>query len=99
MVLSVLYHIGFEVAVPDSGLYGTGSGGLDSWDMRGCTKCEIVEQNLQFNHAYMILLACPKIAICDLLPRLKVQTAKRIFRRFREMKKKSCCCNNVWSKG
>ena len=54
----------------------------------GYTNCGIVEQNVQGDHVHMVVMVPPKVAISDFLGRLKGQSAMKLFRQFRQMRKK-----------
>jgi putative transposase len=41
----------------------------------------------------------PKIAISDLMGRVKGQSPIKVFKQFRHMKKKPCWGNHFWSRG
>jgi putative transposase len=64
-----------------------------------CTSCEFVELNVQPDHVHLVELIPPKLAISDLLCRLKGQTSMKLFQQFRHSKKKPYWGNHFWAKG
>ena len=65
----------------------------------GYAGCEIKELNVQPGHVHMVVMAPPKLAISDVMGRLKGQTAMKVFRQFRQMGKKPYWGNYFWSRG
>jgi putative transposase len=65
----------------------------------GYMGCEITEMNVQGDHVHMIVMNPPKLAVSDVMGRLKGQTAMNLFRQFRQMRKKPYWGNHFWSKG
>jgi len=61
--------------------------------------CEITEMNIQGDHVHMVVMIPPKLAVSDVMGRLKGQTAMKLFRQFRQMRKKPYWGNHFWSKG
>jgi putative transposase len=61
--------------------------------------CEVVELNVQKDHVHLVVMIPPKVAVSDLLGRLKGQTSMKVFNKFRELKKKPYWGNHFWSKG
>jgi len=61
--------------------------------------CEITKLNVQFDHVHMVVMIPPKLAVSDFMGRLKGQTAMKLFRQFRQMRKKPYWGNHFWSKG
>ena len=47
----------------------------------------------------MVVMVPPKVSISDLMGRLKGQTAMKVFRRFRHLRKKPYWGNHFWAKG
>ena len=54
----------------------------------GFAGCEVVELNVQQDHVHLLVMVPPKVSISDLMGRVKGQTAMRVFRQFRELRKK-----------
>lgn len=65
----------------------------------GYTNCEIMELNIQRDHVHMVVMVPPKLAISDFLGRVKGQTAMKLFRRYRQLRKKPYWGNHFWAKG
>jgi putative transposase len=65
----------------------------------GYAGCEVVELNVQPDHVHLVLMIPPKLAISDLLGRLKGQTSMKLFQQFRHLKKKPYWGNHFWAKG
>jgi putative transposase len=65
----------------------------------GYAGCEVVELNVQPDHVHLVLMIPPKVAVSDLLGRLKGQTSIKMFHQFRHLKKKPYWGNHFWSKG
>jgi len=61
--------------------------------------CEITEMNVQSDHVHMVVMIPPKLAVSDVMGRLKGQSAMKLFRQFRQMRKKPYWGNHFWSKG
>jgi putative transposase len=61
--------------------------------------CEVTEMNVQSDHVHMVVMIPPKLAVSDVMGRLKGQTAMKMFRQFRQMRKKPYWGNHFWSKG
>ena len=61
--------------------------------------CGVVELNVQPDHVHLIVMVPPKLSISQLLGRLKGQTAMRVFRQFRQLRRKPYWGNHFWSKG
>jgi len=49
----------------------------------GFAGCEVVELNVQPDHVHLVMMVPPKVALSDLLGRLKGQASMRLFRQFR----------------
>ena len=60
---------------------------------------EVVEVNVQKDHVHLVVMVPPKLAISDLMGRVKGQTAMKIFNQYRELRKKPYWGNHFWSKG
>ena len=65
----------------------------------GYTNCEVMELNVQRDHVHMVVMVPPKLAISDFLGRVKGQTAMKLFRRYRQLRKKPYWGNHFWAKG
>jgi putative transposase len=65
----------------------------------GYMGCEIKEMNVQGDHVHMVVMIPPKLAVSDVMGRLKGQSAMKLFRQFRQMRKKPYWGNHFWSKG
>ena len=65
----------------------------------GHAGCEVVELNVQPDHVHLVLMIPPKVAVSDLLGRLKGQTSIKMFHQFRHLKKKPYWGNHFWTKG
>jgi putative transposase len=65
----------------------------------GYADCDVVETNVQSDHVHLIVMVPPKLAISDWMGRLKGQTLIKVFKQFRELKKKPYWGNHFWSKG
>jgi putative transposase len=65
----------------------------------GYAGCEVVEMNVQQDHVHLIAMVPPKLAISDLMGRVKGQTAIKIFKQFRNLRKKPYWGNHFWSPG
>jgi len=55
--------------------------------------------NIQKDHVHLIVMVPPKIAISDLMGRLKGQTAIKTFKQFPHLRQKPYWGNQFWSKG
>jgi putative transposase len=65
----------------------------------GFSKCEVVELNVQPDHVHLVVMIPPKLAVSTLMGRLKGQTAMRVFRQFRNLRKHRYWGNHFWAKG
>jgi putative transposase len=65
----------------------------------GYAGCEVVELNVQPDHVHLVLMIPPKVAVSELLGRLKGQTSIKMFHQFRHLKRKPYWGNHFWSKG
>jgi putative transposase len=65
----------------------------------GYAGCEIQELNVQKEHIHMVALVPPKIAISDLMGRVKGQTSIKIFNQYRQLRKKPYYGNHFWTPG
>jgi putative transposase len=65
----------------------------------GYAGCEVVELNVQPDHIHLVLMIPPKVAVSELLGRLKGQTPIKMFHQFRYLKKKPYWGNHFWAKG
>ncbi len=48
---------------------------------------------------HLLVLVPPKVSISELMGRVKGQTAMKVFRQFRQLRKKPCWGNHFWAKG
>ena len=55
--------------------------------------------NVQKDHIHLIVMVPPKVAISDLMGRVKGQTAIKLFKQFGYLRKKPYWGNSLWSKG
>ena len=65
----------------------------------GFLSCEVQELNVQRDHVHLVVLVPSKLSISDYLGRLKGQIAMKLFRRYRELRKKPYWGNHFWAKG
>ena len=65
----------------------------------GFAGCEVVELNVQPDHVHLVMMVPPKVALSDLLGRLKGQASMRLFRQFRHLRRKPYWGNHFWAKG
>ena len=65
----------------------------------GFAGCEVVELNVQKDHIHLLVMIPPKVAISDLMGRVKGQTAMKVFRQLRELRRKPYWGNHFWAKG
>ena len=65
----------------------------------GYIDSEVVEMNVQKDHIHLVVMVPPKIAVSDLMGRLKGQTAIKIFKQFQQVRQKPYWGNQLWSKG
>ncbi len=62
----------------------------------GYKDCEVVELNVQPDHVHLIVMVPPKVAVSDMMGRVKGQTAVRLFK---QLRKKPCWGNHFWARG
>ena len=65
----------------------------------GYAGCEVGGLNVQKDHIHLVVMVPPKIAISDLMGRVKGQTSMKMFNQYRELRKKPYWGNHFWSKG
>ena len=65
----------------------------------GFAGCEVVELNVQKDHVHLLAMIPPKVSISALMGRVKGQTAMKVFRQFRELRRKPYWGNHFWAKG
>lgn len=65
----------------------------------GYKGCEVVELNVQPDHVHLIIMVPPKLAISDVMGRVKGQTATRLFKQFPELRGKPYWGNHFWAQG
>ena len=61
--------------------------------------CEIIELNVQRDHVHLLVMVPPKIAISNLMGRLKGRSAIRILRQFAQLRMKKYWGNHFWAPG
>ena len=61
--------------------------------------CAVTQLNVQQDHVRLIVLVPPKLSISDFMGRLKGQSSIRLFKRFKELRKKPYWGNHFWAKG
>jgi putative transposase len=61
--------------------------------------CEIVELNVQADHAHLLVKVPPKISISKLMGTVKGKARIQIFHQFPYLKKKPYWGNHFWAKG
>ena len=54
---------------------------------------------MQRDHVHLIVMIPPKLAISDVMGRVKGQTAIKTFKQFRNLRKKPYWGNHFWSPG
>ena len=62
-------------------------------------RCEVIELNVQLNHAHLLVMVPLKISISKLVGILKGRTAIQMFNKFRHLKYKPYWGNHFWAKG
>ena len=65
----------------------------------GYKGCEVIELSVQHDHVHAIMQVPPKVAISELMGRVKGQTATRLFKQFGELRKKPYWGNHFWAQG
>lgn len=53
----------------------------------GYAGCEVLELNVQRDHVDLVVMIPPKVAVSELMGRLKWQTSMRLYNKSRELKK------------
>ncbi len=62
----------------------------------GYAGCEVIELNVQRDHVHLIMMIPPKVAISDLMGRVKGQTSIKLFKQFHQLRKKPYWGNHFW---
>ena len=65
----------------------------------GFAGCEVVELNVQQDHVHLVTMIPPKLAVSELMGRLKGQSAMKVFRQFQWLRSKPYWGNHFWAKG
>ncbi len=65
----------------------------------GQRHCEIVELNIQKDHVHLIIMVPPKVAISELMGRLKGRSAIRILKSHPKLRKNRYWGNHFWAPG
>jgi putative transposase len=65
----------------------------------GFARCDVLELNVQRDHVHLVVMVPPKVSISELMGRVKGQTAMKVFRQFRHLRKKPYWGNHFWAKG
>jgi len=65
----------------------------------GYAGCEVIELNVQRDHVHLIIMIPPKVAISDLMGRVKGQTSIKLFKQFHQLRKKPYWGNHFWAPG
>ena len=61
--------------------------------------CEVVELNVQPDHVHLIVLVPPKVAVSELMGRVKGQTSTRVFKQFPALRRQKYWGNHFWAQG
>lgn len=61
--------------------------------------CQVVELNVQIDHAHLLVKVPPKVSISQLMGVVKGKSALRVFTRFPYLKQKPYWGNHFWAKG
>jgi putative transposase len=51
-------------------------------------KAEVVELNVQVDHAHLLVMVPPKVSVSDYVGTIEGRTAIRVFNKFRELKRR-----------
>ena len=99
MALPIPHNLGPEISVLDFGW----------WSERGSRRGypsdmwvhQLRDNGVEYSqrdHVHMVVMVPPKLAISDFLGRVKGQTAMKLFRWYRELRKKPYRGNHFWAK-
>lgn len=58
--------------------------------------CDVIELNVQLDHVHLVVMVPPKVSISDYKGFLKGCTVKRVFNKFRNLKKKPYWDNHFY---
>ena len=61
--------------------------------------CEVTQLNVQKDHAHLVVMVPPKVAVSDFMGRLKGQTSVRLFKGYKDIRGKPYWGNHFWAKG
>ena len=61
--------------------------------------CEVIELNVQIDHVHLVVMVPPKVSISDYMGIVQGRTARRVFNKFRDLKKKPYWGNHFWARG
>ena len=65
----------------------------------GYAGCEVIELNVQRDHVHLIVMIPPKVAISDLMGRVKGQMSIKLFKQFHQLRKKPYWRNHFRAPG
>jgi putative transposase len=67
--------------------------------LRGMPGVEIVEQNIQVDHIYTIMIIPPRYSVSEVIGKIKGQSASKLRKKYRWLEKVYWKENIVWSPG
>ena len=67
--------------------------------LEGMSGVEIIEQNIQVDHIHTIMIIPPKYSVSSVIGRLKGQSASKVRKKFKWLKKVYWNENIIWSPG
>ena len=61
--------------------------------------CEVIELNVQADHAHLVISIPPKVSVSELMGTLKGKLAIKLFKSYPQLKKKPYWGNHFWGRG
>ena len=61
--------------------------------------CEVVELNVQRDHAHLVVMIPPNLSVSNYMGRVKGKAALRVFSQFRDLRQKRYWGNHLWTPG
>ena len=100
-----IWHCQYHIVWVPKYRYRILTGPIREWVHEGIqsicsyTGCEVTQLNVQQDHVHLIVMVPPKLSISDFMGRLKGQTSIKLFKRFKDLRKKPYWGNHFWAKG
>jgi putative transposase len=94
-LLHTIWHCQYHIVWVPKYRYRTLSGPIREWVHEGIQSlcryagCEVPQLNVQHDGVHLIVVVRPKLSLADFMGLLKGQTSIKVFKRFKELRKKA----------